>query len=577
MENRTDLRVFADSAEPYQRRSAPGSRIRFVLRTYWWTVLTCFAVVSFLLGWTHGPRGISVDGFYESVQLFVFNGRQDSDGARIGYHIARFLSPVVLGIGALLVLLEFWREFRFWLARLEDHTVVIGIDRKGRQLVEDFTRKDGRTGAAPRVIAVDRTDSDQLRACRARGALTVLGDLLDPLVLDRAKVHRARHVFCVTPDDAANAEIAVRLATHSGKSTCFAHVADLELLSELRRMPPFDRPHDHREFRLFSGFTNSARLLFWDDPPDLHVPGLRTRERAPHFVVVGIGGMGESVVLQAIRVCHYRSEQPLRITLVDRRAEERKDRLLRRYPGLADPDTVRVCEIAHRRREIEDGEGLLEELRELDDFDCVYVCIENDALSFAAGVAVKKAYPTKGVFVRLAERGGLSTLLSGDSAPTPFGFVDESCMRAIVANENLDRVAKEFHEAYLRRRHGTGHGSGNPWERLGTAYRDANRHAVDHIPFKLRVVGYAWERSDEPGEDLTEEQVEQLAPLEHRRWCAERILEGWVYGPTKQEEPRESPHLVAWDRFDAGAKDLDRAQVRQIPVVLRELGIRIVA
>jgi len=71
------------------------------------------------------------------------------------------------------------------------------------------------------------------------------------------------------------------------------------------------------------------------------------------------------------------------------------------------------------------------------------------------------------------------------------------------------------------------------WNALSEHYRNANRHAADHAPFKRRLV----KRLSEENSGLTDlsqdgavhnsDVVEYIAEIEHRRWCAEKLLNGW--------------------------------------------------
>jgi len=43
------------------------------------------------------------------------------------------------------------------------------------------------------------------------------------------------------------------------------------------------------------------------------------------------------------------------------------------------------------------------------------------------------------------------------------------------------------------------------------------------------------------------EDVQTMAPLEHARWCQEKISEGWKYGSDKDDEQKTNPNLVPWE------------------------------
>ncbi len=63
----------------------------------------------------------------------------------------------------------------------------------------------------------------------------------------------------------------------------------------------------------------------------------------------------------------------------------------------------------------------------------------------------------------------------------------------------------------------------------------AERPRADMIAVKLRRIGREVSQlfSDDPKNEFTEEEIELLARMEHNRWCAERFIDGWNYGPER--------------------------------------------
>lgn len=78
-------------------------------------------------------------------------------------------------------------------------------------------------------------------------------------------------------------------------------------------------------------------------------------------------------------------------------------------------------------------------------------------------------------------------------------------------------------ECYVDRKWAVGQ---QEWE------RESNRQAADHIGVKLALLGLGWTAADGERlrtllEDKASGALDLLARLEHRRWCAERLLGGW--------------------------------------------------
>ena len=67
--------------------------------------------------------------------------------------------------------------------------------------------------------------------------------------------------------------------------------------------------------------------------------------------------------------------------------------------------------------------------------------------------------------------------------------------------------------------------------------------------------------------------VELLAMFEHKEWVRERVSSGWLYGETKNIEMKTSPYLVPYAELSEEIKDLDRDTIRNIPELLRRIGM----
>jgi hypothetical protein len=156
--------------------------------------------------------------------------------------------------------------------------------------------------------------------------------------------------------------------------------------------------------------------------------------------------------------------------------------------------------------------------------------------------------------VCLKDQSGFAPLLSGRSKAltnrlTSFGSTREGCASENWINFGLDAIARALHEDYrngmLREypSHENGPGSRfwkehpnlRVWEEIDEDLIDSNRQAADHIPVKLRALGYYHVKkgSRDPGELISQfkrKDVELLAKMEHQRWVAEWYLAGWGYG-----------------------------------------------
>jgi ryanodine receptor 2 len=72
-----------------------------------------------------------------------------------------------------------------------------------------------------------------------------------------------------------------------------------------------------------------------------------------------------------------------------------------------------------------------------------------------------------------------------------------------------------------------------------------------------------------------EELVEKLAQNNHDHWARKRIEEGWRYGKRRNDEDKEHPDLVPYDRLPESEKDYDRKTVVEALKAIIALGYEV--
>jgi TrkA-N domain/RyR domain len=155
---------------------------------------------------------------------------------------------------------------------------------------------------------------------------------------------------------------------------------------------------------------------------------------------------------------------------------------------------------------------------------------------------------------------------------------DAMTIRAFIAPTRLadplrETVARYLHNDYRRaqrQRKGYADPALARWDELPVALRWSNLAQADDIPNKLSLIGG---RLAQPGRplELTEDQIELLAEVEHGRWNAERLATGWRFGP-RQVGHSTSPDLVPWAELADGVRDYDREAVRNLGPALADAG-----
>lgn len=534
------------------------------------------------------------DTLYYTIRLFNPVALPLPGPLNTELQIARY-SAIVAGfyIAAEALLSIFRDQIQLLRVRMmKDHIIICGLGQKGLLLADSYRV------LGERVVVIESDEKNEMIGhCKDRGAVVLIGNAADPQLLRKARAHRAKSVISVCGDDGTNAEVAVYVRQLvSGRQrralSCLVHIVDLQLWSFLRereiRMGRLDT------FRLgfFNVYESGARALLYEYPPFSNRVG---RESSPHILVIGVGRMGEGLVVNAARRWRYgdnASGGRLRITLIDSKAGSKKESLYLRYPRLEEVCELLPLEMDISSPEFERGTFLFDQKGHCD-IGIIYICLgdESAALTAALGLRQRLKPLEIPVVVRMNSDAGLTTLL-GDSRDRdesiktvhPFPLLKATCTPDLIwGGSTYEILARAIHEDYLRKAMKRGetpqtNRSMVAWEDLAESLRESNRNQAEHIAVKLQQFGYDFAMTTDWDPELlafSPEEVEGMAQLEHKRFVDERLREGWRYGAQKDEARKISPGLIPYDELSEVEKDKDRNTVRGIPEFLAKAGYQV--
>jgi hypothetical protein len=154
-------------------------------------------------------------------------------------------------------------------------------------------------------------------------------------------------------------------------------------------------------------------------------------------------------------------------------------------------------------------------------------------------------------------------------------------IRDVLFGSARESIARAVHERFCRDQRGKRPPTDRalrPWEELDEDLKESNRQVADDIPHKLAHIGctYAPVVAREPAPfQLTGDEVEKLAAVEHDRWNSEKRIAGWRFGRTRDPKEMTTPYLVPYQELDEDVKEWDRQSVREIPALLADAGFEI--
>jgi voltage-gated potassium channel Kch len=540
------------------------------------------------------------DIFYRALQLFpLSSGSLEKPGfITLPLQIARVLAPALAIYAAIkaLLLVFYHRLMQFWVrVGMRRHVVICGLGGNGYRLAIGCYEM-----GLPVVVIESDDGNDRIAQCREHGVIVMLGNARDRRMLLRAGVRKARYLVAVSGNDGVNVEILMLVRELVGDRrdqplTCVLHILDSHLCRLLTERGIITARNRRFRVHFFSVYERGARVLLWEERPFSLEPGA---EDMPHLVVIGLGRLGQTFVFEvAENWLQYRpkSKQRLRITVVDRRADQKTEYLRGRYPSID-----RACEITpltmeFRTREFEEGKFLFGDANAKgESVTHAYVCLANDTESLSIGLVLarqtsKNADASIRIVVRTLYEAGIAEFLrediSAQASLRPFGLFDRVAKPDLLLDGVNEIIARAYHEDFLKQEALRDKAPGEerkpadkPWHELTEQQKEANRQRADMLGEHLKEIGCDIRpRTDwDAGYfEFTEHEITQLAVLEQERWSDAMIAEGWNYGPERDNASKIHPDIGPWERLKEGSKEYNRQSCRGIPLFLARLGYEV--
>ncbi|WP_433256870.1 RyR domain-containing protein [Streptosporangium sp. CA-135522] len=516
-----------------------------------------------------------LDLLYYDLQLFVLDPTPFDGTHPLPWtlELARFIAPAVT-IYALIeaARLMFTTEIRRIRAReARRHAVICGEGPVTRRLVERL-RESGRD-----VVVITSAPVTALEDPRV---LHVVGDARDPAVLRAAGVARAEVLYACEKDSSTNTGIA--LAAHGvrrtapGSLAAYVLIPDPDLCAALRarRLGVADPPGLRLDF--FNLDELAARVLLDRDPVEECLP----------ITIIGLDGFGRALLVGLARRWRLRSPQPrprLPVTVIDADADATLAVLRRRYEFI---DSLLDLTTIHPDRFDSEGDTRADAPQR------VYVCYGDEDLALKTALTTLRLWTRvpRSLVIRVERQGmfeqafqGVSLLEDLAGLLRVFAVADEAGDPRLIAEDLIEQLARAIHESYVydSLKSGDSPETNNSlvsWSQLPETLRKANRGQAQDIGRKLKAVGGVLASRVNPELEFafTDQEIERLAIMEHRRWMDERAAEGWTHGPSRDAVGKRHPDMEDWDRLPESSKEKDRNVIRHLPAVLATAGFQIV-
>jgi voltage-gated potassium channel Kch len=447
---------------------------------------------------------------------------------------------------AIFVFRRQWRKWRF--RKVHGHHVYAGLGAHNRDLAMQALK----SGVAFAVIDPDEHHPDRANL-EGQGGLFLCGNPGDRELLRAAGVARAGRLIIGAGDDAANVAVAEQAASV---------VEEVRLGREVEILVPIDSVEMRELLRerwalLAREARHRVRLVGYRSVALRHVLTRLTRELAsvPHvrqagpriLVVADLDFAAEFLDLAAPFVQISGTATP-RFSLcgVDPVGAQG---LLLRYPDIGRVATVQF---------IEESAFTIHLAEKLDgqSFDLAVVHLGSESASLAAAERLLRS-PRFRVPKVIALVDTVPVIqIQPDPQLEVMALFEHGTRSQEFGDTTLEKLARENHEAYVAGLEPAEKKTAPSWAALPEAFKDSNRWAVLHREIKQSIWNSAAE-NEKPA------LLEMLACSEHQRWMAEKIMDGWRGGATRDNFRKVHPDIRPFADLSEPAKEKDRVQVRK--------------
>ena len=532
--------------------------------------------------------------FYQAMQSVFASAHSTSNAvcfaeSLLGRSLIQISSQTLPAIVVLALLFVSWLTVgpslhRWWFRYRGKHTIIAGEPESIREAVHQARHRNGVA-----FLAINQENLEQLRR---RFWLSLVESAYAPKgvmhVLARLGCGKARDVIAASTSDVANIEIseaAIQLANPNASTR--PNIVTLIEQSGLRNL----RAHElTREAAARSVDLTAVSLdqMQIRQGVKLAIPyqSKIVGARRIHVVVSGSGRLLRPLAMQIARQAYeLRSQKPV-MTILRFGSDEFSDAAVERFISATLAADIRVIS-----GDASDAAGFERAIGQLgfdqDPISAVHCTEQNVGEAEMLARRWEKTLPQFGqktppIVIYPSVATGAAALPIGGSGMWRWSPPIEIAAARSFA-ETLDLHARAIHDDFLdKERNKWGPKfpsqiSHAVWPELPAEFQDDNRAVADHFDAKLMMIGCrAADGAGLSAYELSMAEVELLAAVEHARWMAGKSLDGWKYGPERDDKRRLHPSLLDYDALIETEKQKDRNNIIIMPQQLALVNKRIV-
>ena len=552
------------------------------------------------------------NNFFRSVNLITFNNSViEDEPVGLLLHTARFtglmatLSTIFFALRAATQKQRQDFNRNKWAASSEKFDLVLGLNEKAYDLLRDLSLHHQRR----LVVLYSEKDNSWLDAIKKLpNVIAVEGHLHSGRTLKTLYATSAQNVFIMSESDSENIrciqELDLQVESKKDAPHRYVLIADeAKKLFLIKSMSPEGRSHT----TVINVAENTARRLLFYYPIDRFY--LNKATTAAHAIFIGFEETARQILLQLLKQGHYSRDKYLKINIYCKDAQNHLESFQEAYPQFK-PEAFQnttINEDVYAYTWANISLQFIDLPRSdkawLDEQNALFSAVKPNSIvnlyatltdSVASSAILTQLLPKIEIlkedfksdvevfcfynFPDKKEERQIEKYLNS-LAPHTFvkcfgNYVDE-CSFEAMKDISLDALPKLINAQYAQLNFEDSQAIDAAWQNCSEKDKNSNRQAADHIWSKIRLLWpeidwkfnrKTFEPSDEVKERLyTDNFAHKYGEIEHRRWCAELLLQGFVPFDLKPGTQEYKEVVEKWK--DKAYKDKQQIQKKHISLV----------
>lgn len=540
-------------------------------------ILGVISIITGFLGFLVEINLNAVESFYAVFAFFGGNGSLADIQTSTLLKISAITAPLSVTVLIIVLFFQNIKKWFFLTFQAKNHFVICGLGDMGSALANNLLSHDKlqREEHSKLLIIEPNESNPKIEEMRHRGAIVIVGDATNKAILEKAKIKNAKTVVCFTGKDITNLEIAVLIAEEKYTNpSLYLHLENRENYELLR-----NNIFSDMNIKSFCLYDSAAQTLFMKYPLGENVDTI-TSEARVKVALVGFDKVGESVLYRLLNLGHFYNQVPIEIDVFDEDIKSKEQDFLKSYPIQQE-----ICKEYWNVNFKEEHEFYQHDILP---YTQIIFCSADSQKSFQNSMRMMKTHTAEinqqniqaYLFSDIHYNIGELISKSKDEFENLYTFGDfkELCTYDVIINESLDEMAISSNGGYNNLH---GYNKENEdietlWKKLNSFLKDSNRMQVEHLSIKLKVINHYLSQKNKQGEyeqlkqqarkkwffnndEFLWEQIpnakelleymplavlDGLAQVEHNRWNAFHILNGWKLKTLNQAKKEHEDALA---------------------------------